>query len=301
MYTTYGILVDSGANVTVENVWIYNYGNGVSFQQNAPNWTVRSSYFAYGRDGCVENDFQNNGNGRRRADGLLRPVRELGGYAVDGSANLFTVKNSLIHAEPNGRRVLRTRAGHDRDLRVGEQQSPDRALQQRVPGRPELQRALSGAPPGKLFDCANNVMIWLGAGPFPEPLPATFNGKVVLHAAHRSGGRGLLEPSGGAVEGNPPDSAPGHRAAGRVALLAGRRREHHADGGSDPHRDGGGRPRCRGGSVFSWTVSPSVAVLTLDSPPTKYNPVLGLARRDEWDTYAHRDGDGYEREYDDVE
>src|SRR5205823_13208062 len=28
-----------------------------------------------------------------------------------------------------------------------------------------------------LVDCANNIMIWLGSGPFPEPLPATFNGK----------------------------------------------------------------------------------------------------------------------------
>src|SRR2546422_2826181 len=33
-------------------------------------------------------------------------------------------------------------------------------------------------PPGKLVDCANNVMIWLGSGPFPEPLPLTFNGRT---------------------------------------------------------------------------------------------------------------------------
>jgi len=32
-------------------------------------------------------------------------------------------------------------------------------------------------PPGKLADCENNTMVWLGAGPFPEPLPSTFNGK----------------------------------------------------------------------------------------------------------------------------
>src|SRR2546430_11704085 len=29
-------------------------------------------------------------------------------------------------------------------------------------------------PPGKLAGCANNVMVWLGAGPFPEPLPSCF-------------------------------------------------------------------------------------------------------------------------------
>ena len=32
-------------------------------------------------------------------------------------------------------------------------------------------------PPGKLAACENNIMVWLGAGPFPEPLPTTFNGK----------------------------------------------------------------------------------------------------------------------------
>src|SRR5258706_10027484 len=31
--------------------------------------------------------------------------------------------------------------------------------------------------PGKLADCDNNVMVWLGAGPFPETLPTTFNGQ----------------------------------------------------------------------------------------------------------------------------
>src|SRR5256884_4216317 len=29
-------------------------------------------------------------------------------------------------------------------------------------------------PPGKLAGCANNVMVWLGAGAFPEPLPSCF-------------------------------------------------------------------------------------------------------------------------------
>jgi hypothetical protein len=31
-----------------------------------------------------------------------------------------------------------------------------------------------GPPDGKLKDCANNVMIWLGSGPFPEKLPSCY-------------------------------------------------------------------------------------------------------------------------------
>jgi hypothetical protein len=34
-----------------------------------------------------------------------------------------------------------------------------------------------GVPVGKLESCSNNVVVWLGDGPYPDPLPKTFNGK----------------------------------------------------------------------------------------------------------------------------
>jgi PKD repeat protein len=177
MFTTYGVLVDSGSNVTVENVWIYNYGNGVSFQQPAPNWTVRSSYFAYGRDGCVENDFQNSGTVDDVLMDCYDPFASSGGYAVDGTANLFTVKNSLIHAEPMDG-VYSGPVPGTTGIFEWASSSPRIALYNNVFRADQNSNELYLAPPpGKLFDCSNNVMIWLGAGPFPEPLPATFNGK----------------------------------------------------------------------------------------------------------------------------
>ena len=177
MYTTYGVLVDSGTNVTVENVWIYNYGNGVSFQQNAPNWTVRSSYFAYGRDGCVENDFQQSGTVDDVLMDCYDPFASNGGYAVDGSANRFTVSNSLIHALPMDG-VYSGSVPGTTGIFEWAGTSPQIALYNNVFRADQNSNELYLAPPpDKLVDCANNIMIWLGSGPFPEPLPATFNGK----------------------------------------------------------------------------------------------------------------------------
>src|SRR6185295_4567023 len=31
-----------------------------------------------------------------------------------------------------------------------------------------------GIPPGRLVSCSNNVMVWLGPGDYPAPLPAYF-------------------------------------------------------------------------------------------------------------------------------
>src|SRR5437588_166691 len=177
MYTTYGVLVDSGSNVTVENVWIYNYGNGVSFQQNASNWTVRSSYFAYGRDGCVENDFQQSGTVDDVLMDCYDPFASSGGYGVDGSANRFTVRNSLIHALPMDG-VYSGSVPGTTGIFEWAGTSPQIALYNNVFRADQNSNELYLAPPpDKLVDCANNIMIWLGSGPFPEPLPATFNGK----------------------------------------------------------------------------------------------------------------------------
>ena len=178
MFTTYGVLVDAGTNVTVEDGVIFNYGNGVSFQQNAPNFTVRSMYFPYGRDGCVENDYQLSGIVDDVYMECYDPFATEAGYAVDGSNNLMTVKNSVIHLQPMDGVFSGSVPGSVGIFEWGTT-SPQLALYNNVfrvdqnSSEPYL-----APPPGKLVDCANNVMIWLGPGPFPEPLPLTFNGRT---------------------------------------------------------------------------------------------------------------------------
>lgn len=177
MYTTYGVLVDTGSNTTVENVWIFDYGNGVSFQQNAPNWTVRHSYFPYGRDGCVENDYQLTGTVDDVLMECYSPFAAEAGYPVDGSNNLQTIRNSLVHAQPMDGVFSGSVPGTVGIFEWGAT-SPQLALYHNVfrADQPSSEPYLA-PPPGKLVDCFDNVMIWEGSGPFPETLPATFNGR----------------------------------------------------------------------------------------------------------------------------
>src|SRR5690348_1283099 len=178
MYTTYGVLVDTGSNVIVEDAVVYNYGNGISFQQQAPNWTVRRVYFPYGRDGCVENDFQLSGTvDDVLMEGCYSPFAAQGGYPVNGSNNVETIQNSVVWAEAMDGVYSGALPGHVGIFEWGAT-SPQLALFNNVFRADEnsSERYLA-PPPGKLVGCANNVMIWEGAGAFPEPLPATFNGQ----------------------------------------------------------------------------------------------------------------------------
>src|SRR5438552_13804023 len=71
------ILVDTGTNVTVEDFSMFDFGNGVSLQLNAPNYTVRSGYYIYDRDGCVENDYKQDRKSTR-----LNSSHQIISYAV---------------------------------------------------------------------------------------------------------------------------------------------------------------------------------------------------------------------------
>jgi Bacterial Ig domain len=181
MIKTFAILVDTGTNVTVEDFWMFDYGNGVSLQQNAPNFTVRSGYYIYDRDGCVENDYKQNGTIDDVYMECYDPIADEGGFGVDGSSHLVTLKNSLVHLQPMDGVFKGSIPGTVGIFEWGSMPStgPNLALFNNVFRVDQNSSELYLAPPpGKLVDCANNVMIWLGSGPFPETLPLTFNGRT---------------------------------------------------------------------------------------------------------------------------
>jgi len=182
MIKTFAILVDTGTNVTVEDFSMFDYGNGVSLQQNAPNYTVRSAYYIYDRDGCVENDYRLSGTIDDVYMECYDPIADAGGFPVSGSSHLVTLKNSLVHVQPMDGVFKGSIPGTVGIFEWGtpsDTASPHLALFNNVfrvdqnSSEPYL-----APPPGKLVDCANNVMVWLGTGPFPEPLPLTFNGRT---------------------------------------------------------------------------------------------------------------------------
>jgi hypothetical protein len=181
MITEFTILVDSGANVTVEDLWIFDEGNAISLQQNVSNYTVRSVYYPYGRDGCVENDYRLSGTIDDVYMECYSPIADAGGFQVSGSNHLVTLKNSLVHLQPMDAVFKGSVPGTVGIFEWGtpsDTASPNVALYNNVfrVDQNSVEPYLA-PPPGKLVDCSNNVMIWLGAGPFPEPLPLTFNGR----------------------------------------------------------------------------------------------------------------------------
>lgn len=182
--TTFSIVAD-GPNVTVEDIRTFNRADGVSFTAedavatNAPNWVVRRAYVKYARDGCVENHFVFSGTvDESLLDGCFigfasRPYTT----TQDGSNNVMTIKNSLIRLQPmDGVFVGPTIPGHGGFFEWSDV-SPKLVLHNdvfRVDQTSNNTDEYLAPPPGKLGDCSNNVMIWLGPGPFPEPLPSCF-------------------------------------------------------------------------------------------------------------------------------
>ena len=171
-------MVPDGPGVTVEDLRTFDRGDGVAFGSDAPNWTLRRAYIHYARDGCVENHFVFSGT---VDDALLdgcyigfasRPYTT----TQDGSDHVMTITRTLVRLQPMDGVYNGSAPGHGGFFEWSAI-SPKLSLRDNV-FRAD-QRSNAGdehmaPPPGKLADCSNNVMIWLGSGPFPEPLPSCF-------------------------------------------------------------------------------------------------------------------------------
>ena len=186
MHDTYGLLV-YGPNMVIENVRIHNYGDGVSFDvPEDSNWTIRSSHFSYLRDDCIENDFLNSG---LVEDSFYDGCYD--GYSArtyghrqhqDGSANLVTIRNTLMRLQPMPTVYIGPAPGHARFFKLDRAGiSPRMALHNnifRVDQLPSHGRPKDGMffipPSWKLESCSNNIIVWLVPGEFPETLPSCY-------------------------------------------------------------------------------------------------------------------------------
>src|SRR5439155_12403997 len=101
---------------------------------------------------------------------------------LDGSSNLVVIRNSLWRLQAMDQAYSGPLPNHNAFWKwsaIG----PKLALYDNVFRADEGSEEGNGADmfmaprPGKLADCENNVMVWLGPGSFPETLPTTFNGK----------------------------------------------------------------------------------------------------------------------------
>lgn len=176
MHDTYAFKVMGIPNFTLEGVRQFDYGDGITIKGNSSNWTIRGVYFKYMRDDCIENDWVNSGTVEDSFfDGCFQGFssRPYTG-TQDGSTNGVVVKNSLFRLQHMDKGY--TDPGHGGFFKWSEK-GPMVSLHNniyRVDEHSQHKNHSFGPPAGKLKDCSNNVMIWLGPGPFPEQLPSCY-------------------------------------------------------------------------------------------------------------------------------
>jgi len=176
-----GIAFNNSA-FTIDGLRVDNVEDGIR-PQPGTGFTVRNAWLSYVRDDCVENDHVQPGLiDDSLFDGCYvalseRPSPAIAASGWDGRGQLVTVQNSLIRLQPmpGPRNGLPTDLGNgeffkwsdvatnlelDNNVFMAEQVSQDGADQMGVPST--------------LVSCSNNVMVWLGNGPYPAPLPACF-------------------------------------------------------------------------------------------------------------------------------
>ena len=188
MHDKYGMIPGSGSSangIKIQNVTIFSYGDGISFDvQDDANWSIKNVHVKYSRDDCIENDFLNAGTiDSTFLDGCYDAVsaQEYTG-SPNGNNNIVTISNSLLRLQSMDAVYGGAVPNHNAFWKwstIG----PSLALYNNVFRADGPSREGNGAqmwmapPPGKLADCRNNVMVWLGSGSFPETLPTTFNGQ----------------------------------------------------------------------------------------------------------------------------
>jgi len=185
MHDRYGMVVRDAGLFQLEGVEFFDYGDGVSMDaQGDAEWSIRHVHVKYSRDDCVENDFLNSGTiDSSFFDGCYDGMSsEEYASVLDGSSNLVVIRNSLWRLQAMDQAYSGPLPNHNAFWKwsaIG----PKLALYDNVFRADQGSEEGNGADmfmaprPGKLADCDNNVMVWLGSGPFPETLPTTFNGK----------------------------------------------------------------------------------------------------------------------------
>src|SRR5262249_19249204 len=118
-----------------------------------------------------------------------RPSTAIIASGYDGRNQLLTIHGSLIRPEP----MPGPRGGLPTDLGNGQFfKWSDLATQLELYDNVFMAEQVGESGPGSmgvpasLVACANNVMVWLGAGPYPAPLPPCFtvtNDRSVWDAA----------------------------------------------------------------------------------------------------------------------
>jgi hypothetical protein len=169
----------SSSNLVIENVQIKTAGDGISMYEGTDNFLVRGVYMEDIRDDAIEHDWL--------AGGTIEDTLINGAYVafaarsrdsgnVDGSSNTWIIKDTLAWLRPQVGVYKGTSPGHGGFFKWEQtDNAPMLSLHNNIfmVGQKANHQDL-GVPQGKLIDASNNIVVWLGEGDYPDPLPAGF-------------------------------------------------------------------------------------------------------------------------------
>jgi hypothetical protein len=163
----------------VDGVRVDNVEDGI--RPVGRQFTIRQSWLSYIRDDCVENDHVQGGLIEDSLfDGCYvgiaeRPSSKIIAEGYDGRSEVLTIRNTLIRLQP----MPGPRGGRANDLGHGSlfkwhDLATQLALHDNVFMAEQVGQggASSLAFPSRIASCSNNVMVWLGPGSYPAPLPS---------------------------------------------------------------------------------------------------------------------------------
>jgi hypothetical protein len=182
----------ANAATIVEGVRIDNVTDALRPRGGAEGFVIRGVELSYVRDDCVENDSLHGG---LVTDSLFDGCY-VGFSARPGSSNttsdgrnaVWRIERSLVRLAPMpgarpGSMAYPDGQGHGPFFKWDKWDDPANSRSPKIVLRNNVFRAdritqegarRMGIPPQQLVDCADNVMVWLGPGSYPAPLPSCF-------------------------------------------------------------------------------------------------------------------------------
>jgi hypothetical protein len=178
-----GVLLDGPANSTIEGVRIHNVADGVRMQGGADGFTIRRVWMSYIRDDCVDDHHLYGGViVDSLLDGCYVGLSARPNSTQDGRGKTIRIIDSVmrLQAYPDPHSSESRNPGHGALFKwhnSDPSRSPALALHGNVVLIDQDSDAGIGVPASATIEsCADNVMVWLGPGPFPDDLgtdPAT--------------------------------------------------------------------------------------------------------------------------------
>ncbi len=186
-WSTSAAFISYGVNQTIENLRLDHVGDAINIQlQNGAQtyFTVRGVYVSDAHDDCLENTREQGGltddslfDGCYESFSARPPSADLGTYS--GANNVWTIQNSLVRLQDQIGVASGPSPGNAGFFKwdfSSYNSSPKLKLYNNV-FRLDLASFIGqeyAPPPDKLIDCSNNIMVWLGGGPYPVTLPSCF-------------------------------------------------------------------------------------------------------------------------------